>query len=90
VEVGRLRSFDVFSKFPMEFSVSNSNLVSGDQAIGSERPQMANSTKPLGVEVGRFRSVHVFSTFPMEFSVSNSNLVPGNIAIGSKRPQKAN
>jgi len=69
VQVGRFRSVDVFSIFPVEFSVLNSNYVPGDRAIGSERPQKANSTKPLDVKVGRFRSVDVFSTFPMELSV---------------------
>jgi hypothetical protein len=89
MEVGRFRSVEVFSTFPMEFFVSNSNLVPGDLVVGSKSPQKAILTKPWYMEVGRFRSVEVFSTFPMEFFVSNSNLVPGDLAIGSKSPKRA-
>jgi len=90
MEVGRFRSVDVFSTFPMEFFVSNSNLVPGDLAIGSKIPQKGIFIKPLYMDVARFRSVDVFSTFPMEFFFSNSNLVPGDLGIGSKPPKKGN
>jgi len=65
MEPGRFRAVDVLSTFPMEFFVSNSNLVPGDLAIGSKTPKKAILTKALYMELGRFRAVDVFSTFPI-------------------------
>jgi len=58
MEVGRLGSLEVFSTFPREFSVSNSNLVPGDLASVSIKAPKGQLDQTFGR--GTSASIDIF------------------------------
>jgi len=59
MELGRFRSFDVLSTFPMEFFFSIFHLVPGDPSKCSKPPKKGILTKAFFMELAPFRFVDV-------------------------------